>query len=222
MSLIGKRVDSSFDRLPSSLVARAAALPTAVIGDVSQRLYSFHGGYANYSQAARRFGGTAFTVRVRPGDNLFLHKALDIALPGDIILVDAGGALENAILGEMMGRYAASRGVAGIVINGAIRDVAGLATLSIPVFGRGVTPNGPYKDGPGEVGYPIAIGGVSAASGDLVVADDDGVIVLPRAEAEAIIEKAHAHAIVEEGWAEQIREGTWPRGWVDQAIARLQ
>ncbi|QHI96716.1 hypothetical protein GT347_01140 [Xylophilus rhododendri] len=222
MSLLGNRVHAAFERLPADLIAAARGLPTAVIGDVSQRLFSFHGGYDNYSQKALAFAGTAFTVRVRPGDNLFLHKVLDIALPGDVVVCDAGGALDNAILGEMMGRYAASRGVAAIVINGAIRDRAGLRTLPIPVYGRGVTPNGPYKSGPGEAGYPVSIGGVSVASGDLVVGDEDGVIVLPRSEAASVIGKARAHAAVEEGWAAQIAAGTWPRGWVDAALAQLK
>ncbi len=222
MSLIGNRIDTSFERVSPALVEAARHLPASVIGDVSQRLYSFHGGYQNYSRAALTFAGPAFTVRVRPGDNLFLHKVLDIALPGDVVVCDAGGALDNAILGEMMGRYAASRGIAAVIINGAIRDRAGLTQLGIPVYGRGVTPNGPWKSGPGEGGFPVAVGGVSVASGDLVVGDEDGVIVLPRADAAAIIEKAQAHHKVEERWADEISSGTWPRGWVDQAIAALK
>lgn len=218
---LGNRITTDYPRVDKNLVEEARHIPVAVIGDVSNRLFSFSGGYRNYSLAAKSFAGPAFTVRVRPGDNLYLHKALDIASPGDIVICDAGGAVENAILGEMMGRYAASRGVAGIIINGAIRDRAGLATLPIPVYAMSVTPNGPYKSGPGEVGYPIATGGVSIASGDLVVGDEDGVIVLPRDQAANIIAKAKAHAIVEERWADEISKGTWPRGWVDQALAAL-
>ncbi|RYX91799.1 MAG: RraA family protein [Comamonadaceae bacterium] len=221
MSFIGNRIQDQFERTALPLVEAARHLPTAVIGDVSNRLYSFHGGYQNYSRKALTFAGPAFTVRVRPGDNLFLHKVLDIALPGDVVVCDAGGALDNAILGEMMGSYAASRGIAAIVINGAIRDVAGLAALDIPVYARGVTPNGPWKSGPGEGGYPVSAGGLSISSGDLVVGDADGVIVLPRADAAAVLDKARAHHEVEARWAEQIKQGTWPRGWVDQAIAQL-
>lgn len=222
MSSIGNRIHTNFERVAPELIASTKHLATAVIGDVSNRLYSFPGGFFNYSQAAPRFAGPAFTVRVRPGDNLFLHKALDLALPGDIVICDAGGALENAIVGEMMSSYALSRGIAGIVINGAVRDRAGLAKLPIPVWGLGVTPNGPYKSGPGEIGYPIATGGLSIASGDLVVGDEDGVIVLPRADAPGVIEKALAHHKVEERWADEISRGAWPRGWVDEAIAQLK
>lgn len=217
---LGWRIQTDFVRIPEALAATARDIPTAVIGDVSQRLFSFPGGFRNYSARALRVAGPAFTVRVRPGDNLFLHKALDIALPGDVIVVCGGGVLDNALLGEMMGRYAVSRGIAGIVIDGAVRDIEGLAELPIPVYARGVTPNGPFKSGPGEIGYPIAAGNVSVSSGDLVVGDSDGVIVLPRADAAPVIEKALAHVATEALWLEQIAAGTWPRGWVDQAIAQ--
>ncbi|MCL2894747.1 RraA family protein [Brenneria tiliae] len=217
---VGLRINTDFERVPAALAVAARDIPVAVIGDVSQRLFSFPGGFHNYSRQALKFAGPAFTVKVRPGDNLFLHKALDVAQPGDIVICDAGGALQNAILGEMMGRYAASRGIAGIIIDGAIRDRAGLAKLPIPVYARGVTPNGPWKSGPGEIGHPIAAGGVSVAPGDLIVGDEDGVIVLPRAAAPDIIARAQAHAAVEAQWARQISEKNWPRGWVDDAIAQ--
>ncbi|GEQ78118.1 diguanylate cyclase [Comamonas testosteroni] len=215
----GWRIRTDFQRIPESLVSVARDIPVAVIGDVSHRLFSFPGGFQNYSRKALTFAGPAFTVKVRPGDNLFLHKALDIAQPGDVIVVDAAGALENAILGEMMGRYGASRGIAGIVIDGAVRDRAGLEELPIPVYARGVTPNGPWKSGPGQIGHPIAAGGIAISSGDLVIGDQDGVIVLPRADAQVIIEHAQAHVKTEEKWAQQIAERAWPRSWVDEAIA---
>ncbi|MBP1318293.1 RraA family protein [Herbaspirillum sp. 1130] len=218
---LGARISPDFERVSKQIIEVARGIPAAVIGDVSHRLFSFRAGFQNYSKKALTLAGPAFTVKVRPGDNLFLHKALDIAQPGDIIVCDAGGALENAIIGEMMGRYAESRGIAGIIIDGATRDAAGLATLPIPVYARGLTPNGPWKSGPGQIGYPVAAGGVVVNAGDLVVADEDGVIVLPKADAEAIIEIAKKHVHTEEKWAEQIRNKEWPRGWVDDAIAQI-
>lgn len=214
----GWRIHEEFERVSTEIVTRAAHIPVAVVGDVSNRLFSFSAGFDNYSHAATGFAGPAFTVKVRPGDNLFLHKALDIAHPGDVIVCDAGGEEQNAILGEMMGRYAASRGIAAIIINGAIRDRKGLATLPIPVYARGVTPNGPWKSGPGEIGYPVVVGGVAIASGDLLIGDDDGVIVMPREDAASVIDKAEAHHQVEMTWADQISRQVWPRGWVDEAI----
>lgn len=216
----GLRINSDFTRVPSEIIEQAHKIPVAVIGDVSHRLFSFPGGFQNYSRKALKFAGTALTVKVRPGDNLFLHKALDIALPGDVIVCAAGGEIQNAILGEMMGRYAVSRGIAAIIIDGAIRDRAGLAELPIPVYARAVTPNGPWKSGPGEIGYPVSVGGLSAVSGDLIVGDEDGVIVLPQADAADVIVKAQIHADVEAQWARQITDKVWPRGWVDDAIAK--
>lgn len=222
MTQLGNRINTDFERISAAVVNAARPIPVAVIGDVSHRLFSFPGGYQNYAPKARSFAGPAFTVRVRPGDNLFLHKALDLAEPGDIVVCDAGGAQENAILGEMMSRYAASRGIAGIIINGAIRDRAGIAKLEIPVYALGVTPNGPWKSGPGELGYPIASGGLAIAPGDLIVGDEDGVLVLPRAQAADIVAKAQAHVHVEARWAAEISAGRWPRGWVDDALAQVQ
>ncbi|MBR8457092.1 RraA family protein [Burkholderia dolosa] len=216
---LGFRIRTDYERVPEALVTAARKLPTAVIGDVSHRLFSLPAGFLNYSKAALHMAGPVLTVKVRPGDNLFLHKALDLAQPGDVIVCDAGGGLHNAIIGEMMARYAVSRGVAGIVINGAIRDRAGIVDLPIPVYALGITPNGPWKSGPGEIGYPIAPASLAVSPGDLIVGDEDGVIVLPREDAGAIVDKAQAHAVVEEQWARQIQERTWPRGWVDQALA---
>jgi regulator of RNase E activity RraA len=107
-----------------------------------------------------KLAGPALTVKTRPGDNIMVHKALDLAEPGDVVVVDAGGDLTNAIIGEIMSAYAKQRGVAGIVINGAIRDADSIREGLFPVFAAGVTHRGPYKDGPGEINVPIAIDGM--------------------------------------------------------------
>jgi regulator of RNase E activity RraA len=160
-------------------------------------------------------------VRVRPGDNLFLHKALDLAQPGDVIVVDAGGALNTAIIGAMMSSYAKTRGIEALVIDGAIRDVEELAAVDFPVVARGATPNGPYKTGPGEIGYPIACGGLSIASGDLMLGDEDGVLVIPRSEVAAILGLAEAKHKLEKSWEVEIAANKWDRAWVDEALAKV-
>src|SRR5260370_23739552 len=109
----------------------------------------------------------AVTVRTRLVDNLLVHKALDLAEPGDLIVVDAGGDLTSAIIGELMVAHARKRGVAGFVIDGAIRDSAAIDAGVFPVFAAGVTHRGPYKDGPGEINVPVAIGGMVIEPGDL-------------------------------------------------------
>ena len=126
--------------------------------------------------------GPAFTVKTRPGDNLMLHKAIDIAEPGDVIVVDGGGDLTNSLIGEMMSAHAEQRGIAGMVIYGSIRDYDTIHAGKFPVFAAGVTHRGPYKDGPGEINVPIAIDGMVIEPGDLIVGDGDGIVCVPFAQ----------------------------------------
>ena len=121
--------------------------------------------------------GPAFTVKTRPGDNLMIHKALDLADAGDVIVVDGGGDLTNALIGEMMVAHAQKRGIAGLVLNGSIRDYDAIHAGTYPVFAAGITHRGPYKDGPGEINVPIAIDGMVIEPGDLIVGDGDGLLV---------------------------------------------
>ena len=123
--------------------------------------------------------GPAITVRTRPGDNLIVHTALDLAVAGDVIVVDAGGDLTNAIFGELMMTIAIQKRLGGFVINGAIRDYAAIHAGNFPVFAAGITHRGPYKDGPGEVNVPIAVDGMIVNPGDLVIGDDDGILSVP-------------------------------------------
>jgi RraA family protein len=162
--------------------------------------------------------GTAFTVKTRPGDNLMIHKALDLAGPGDVIVVDGGGALEHALVGELMTLYARSRGIAGFVIEGAVRDVATFAASDFPCYARGHVHRGPYKDGPGEINVPVAIGGLVIHPGDVVVGDEDGLVAFPQSEAAALLEGARGWAAAEEAAKAAIRTGRWDRAWVDETL----
>ena len=168
-----------------------------------------------------RVAGPALTVRTRPGDNLVVHRALDLARPGDVLVVDGGGSQERALLGELMGRYAVTRGLAALVVDGAVRDAEGLAAGPIPVFARGINHLGPYKDGPGEVHGPVQAGGTVVRSGDLVVGDGDGVVVLPAERAAEIVATGEARLLSEEEQFAQIAEGTWDRSWVLAALSEL-
>jgi RraA family protein len=217
---LGLRINTEFQRIDAASVERARKIPVAVVGDSSNRLQAFAAGYVQYG-GRKKFAGPALTVRVRPGDNLFLHKAIDLAQPGDVIVVDAGGALNTAIVGAMMSNYAKSRGVEAMIIDGAIRDVEELAALDFAVVGRGATPNGPFKTGPGEIGYPISCGGLSIAPGDLLIGDQDGVLVLPRSVASAVLGPAEEKYKVEQAWEVQIAAGQWDRAWVDEALRKL-
>lgn len=217
---VGLRIAERKRAVDRDLIARARALPVANVGDVMQRVTA--GGPAlRPMHAGGPLAGPAFTVKSRPGDNLLVHKALDMAAPGDIIVVDAGGDLTNSIIGELMLAHAVKRGIAGLVIYGAIRDAAAIRAGGLPVFACGVTHRGPYKDGPGEINHPIAIEGMVVFPGDLVLGDDDGVLVVPFDDCPAVIEAAEAKKAAEEKQMAAIRAGTVDRSWIDASLKRL-
>ncbi|MBP2076911.1 RraA family protein [Oceanobacillus polygoni] len=134
--------------------------------------------------------GTAVTVSMKPGDNLYLHQAIYQGQPGYVLIADGKGHTKNAYLGELMAGAAKAIGLEGIVIDGLVRDRIDLEKLDFPIYSKGFVPNGPYKDGPGNYNIPVSCGGISVQPGDLVVGDADGVVVVPRHEIESVFEKA--------------------------------
>ncbi len=220
LNKLGLRITGDFQRVDAHAVQIARGIPAAVIGDACNRLQGLSGGFLHYGRT-KTFAGPALTVRVRPGDNLFLAKAIDLAQPGDVVVVDAGGGLNVAMVGGMMTKYAVFRRIEALVVDGAVRDVQELAATDLAVVARGISPNGPFKTGPGEIGYPIACGGISIASGDLVVGDHDGVVVVPRESVAQVLAVAQEKLRMEQSWEVQIAQGNWDRGWIDQALAKL-
>ncbi|MEO5880978.1 MAG: RraA family protein [Caldimonas sp.] len=188
----GYRIDAAAPALPADLVTAFRAVPVAIAGDCLGRIIGAVGLRAYHEDHAAVLCGTAFTVRVRPGDNLMIHKALLMARAGDVIVIDGSGDLTQALIGGLMRTTAMARGVAGFVVDGAIRDVAEWADGAIPVFARGHTHRGPSKDGPGEINTPIACGGMIVLPGDLVLGDADGVIAIRADELAALLPKAQA------------------------------
>jgi RraA family protein len=214
----GFRIVHGWQRPSGDLLTAFRTVPTAIISDNMNRLFA---GGPELRPVHRQGAlcGAALTVRTRPGDNLMVHKALDIAQPGDVIVVDAGGDTTNAIIGEIMWSYAKSRGLAGFVIDGSVRDTAVLAAGDLPVYARGATHRGPYKDGPGEIGVPVSVGGMTVSPGDIIVGDEDGILAIPQAEARAILELAQAQQAREGAILRSIADGTVDRSWVDQTLA---
>jgi regulator of RNase E activity RraA len=180
------------------LIAALRGVPTAIVSDCLGRavgavgLEPFHG---NRSPA---LCGIALTVRVRPGDNLMIHKALTLAQPGDVIVVDGSGDVSHALVGGLMRLAALARGVAGFVLDGAIRDVEEWAEGELPVFARGHSHRGPSKDGPGEINVPIACAGLAVAPGDVVIGDADGVVAVSPGRLPQLLEEARAKLAEEE------------------------
>ncbi|KXG87335.1 RraA family protein [Agrobacterium bohemicum] len=218
--MLGFRVCKRKQAVSADWVEKFRTLPVANVSDVMSRMTA-GGAPLRPFYTGPRMVGAAVTVKARPGDNLMVHKALDIAEPGDIVVVDAGGDLSNAIIGELMVAHAAQRGLGGIVIFGAIRDSEELLEGSFPVFAAGVTHRGPYKDGPGEVNVPIAINGMVIEPGDLICGDADGLLSVPLASAETVFEAASKKHAAETKQMENIKLGKNDRAWVDASLERL-
>ena len=219
--MIGFAVRPVRRRVSAKLIERYRGLPVANASDCMSRAAAA-GPRLRPMHAGGYLAGPAFTVKTRPGGNLMVHKALDMAEPGDVVVVDAGGDLTNAIVGEIMIAYARSRGIAGLVINGSIRDSATVRQEDYPVFAAGITHRGPYRDGPGEIGCAIAIDGMVFEPGDLVIGDDDGLLAIPYGAAEAVLDAALKKREAEEKIYAKVLAGEGlDRTWLDAALKQL-
>jgi RraA family protein len=200
------------------LIATLKQIPVALLSEQLQRNRGSIGLQPYHHPAP--LAGTAVTVRTRAGDNLAILRVFDIVRPGDVLVIDADGDVANALVGGIMTFYAATAGAAGMVIDGAIRDVAEIRERPFPVYARGVNHRGPYKDGPGAINVPVSVGGMAVCPGDIVVGDQDGLVVLSRDEAPTVIEKALLQQRKEDETMQAIREGRWDRSFVDTLEAR--
>ena len=214
---VGFRIEPRPPATDPGLIASLTGIPTAILSDNMGRLHAGGPALRPHHDGSVMLG-VALTVKTRPGDNLMVHKAIDMALPGEVIVVDAGGDLTNAIIGEIMLNLAASRGVVGFVIDGAIRDADALAASPVGVFARGVTHRGPYKDGPGEINVPVVVGGQAVLPGDLVIGDRDGVLALSPRDVAAVTRLARAQMEREAATLVAIADGTLDRAWVDETL----
>lgn len=183
---VGNRIFSEIKRPSQKLLEQFKGIPSSNIGDMMNRLFNMHSEIKAYGEVTSLVG-PAFTIKAPEGDNLFFHIALEMAEPGDIIVVDSSGCMSRALCGEMMYNYAKNKGIAGFVIDGCIRDVDSLAGMDFPVYARGVTPQGPWKNGPGEINSPVVCGGQVVRPGDILVGDQDGVIVIRPEDADAVL-----------------------------------
>ena len=214
---VGNRILKAARKASPDMVEAFRALPVANVSDCMARIFAA-GPTLRPMHTSGGLAGPALTVRSRPGDNLMLHKAIDMAEPGDVIVVDAGGDLSNALMGELMLAHAINRGVAGFVLNGAIRDLDAFRQVNLPTFAAGVTHRGPYKHGPGEVNVTISPDGMTIQPGDLILGDSDGVLAVAVEDLETVLAAAHKKQAAEEKQMQAIRERTNDRSWVDQAL----
>lgn len=220
MSNVGFRIFTRFARPDPQVVEQFKGLPVAVIGDEMSRLSCMDARIRPLNKVP--MVGVAMTVKSRPGDNLLLHRALDMASPGDIIVVDGQGELSNAIAGENMMMWASKRGLGGVVVDGAMRDLEALGRLPMPVYAAGAQPRGPYKSGPGEINVPVTCGGIVVFPGDIVVGDEDGVVVVRPADAAQVVARAHERHRKEEVTRQTIAQGTYDRSaYTEEALRKL-
>ncbi|MGY3530726.1 RraA family protein [Bradyrhizobium sp. USDA 4452] len=214
---IGFKIHARQRKLDEATVEKFKAIAVANISDSMNRMT--HGGpRLRPLHAGGVLAGVALTVKQRPGDNLMVHAALNRASAGDVIVVDAGGDLTNAIIGELMLSHARQVGVAGVIVNGAVRDYGWIRNNTFPVYAAGVTHRGPYKNGPGEVNAPIAIDGMIIQPGDLIVGDDDGFVCIPYDQTEAVYDAANKKQQGEAKTMAAIKAGTVDRSWVERAL----
>ena len=212
---IGFRILERKKKVALNIAKEFLTLPVANVSDSMWRLTA-GGSRLRPMHKSGQMAGPALTVKSRPGDNLMLHKAIDMAEPGDIIVCDAGGDLTNSLMGELMLAHAIKRGVGGFVLDGAVRDVE--AFLNLPVFAAGVSHRGPYKDGPGEINVSVAIDGMVIEPGDLVIGDWDGVLSIPLDDVESILKKTNEKQAAEAVDMAKIEAGEWDRSWVDKTL----
>lgn len=214
MMAIGFRIETRARRVAPEIVEAFRGTATSHASDSMNR----HTGIFGLRPYHRRgyLSGPALTVRTNPGDNLMIHHAIDIAEPGDVIVIDGGGYANQALLGEIMGRHAQKKGIAGFVVDGAIRDIGWFDDF--PCYARSNTHRGPYKNGPGEINVPVTVGGQVVLPGDLIIGDDDGLLAITPEDAPAVLEAARRKAAAEAKLLRAIEDGTQDRAWVAEAL----
>lgn len=206
-----------FDRVPPHIVQQAGAYQAAILADVAGRRGALHGRIAAL-RPSMKVVGTALTVDVRPGDNLMIHAAISLARPGDVLVIDGKADQTAALMGTIMMTACQKLGIAGVVIDGAVRDSLEIEEMGFPVFSVGTNPNGPTKVVPGRIGHPVSVGGVTVHAGDLVLGDADGVVIVEREKIEALLPLAEKKVKDEAARIAAIQQGDTAAKWLDAAL----
>lgn len=221
MANVGCRIYTKINRPDKSLLEGFRRLPVANIDDCMGRIACCNSSLKPMNHSPLL--GTAFTVHCPEGDNLMFHKALELAQPGDVLVIAAGGSMHRALCGEIMSHTAMKAGLNGFVIDGCIRDIDEISTFeNFPVYAKGVTPNGPYKNGPGEINVPVSVCGQAICPGDILVGDQDGLLVIKPEEAAELAAKAKAVFDMETQQKADIESGKGlSKPWLDAKLKEL-
>jgi 4-hydroxy-4-methyl-2-oxoglutarate aldolase len=206
-----------FERVSAGVVRQAAQYQPAILADVAGRRGALHGRIAAL-RPRMKLAGPAFTVDVRPGDNLMIHAAMALAKPGDVLVIDGKGDRTAALMGTIMMTACRQLGLAGVVIDGAVRDSLEIDEMDFPVFSVGTNPNGPTKQVSGRIGHPVTVGGVTVHPGDFVIGDADGVVVVERDKIESLLPLAARKVADESARIAQIKQGKTSASWLDAAL----
>jgi 4-hydroxy-4-methyl-2-oxoglutarate aldolase len=207
-----------FERVSPEVVQKAAEIQPAIFADVAGRRGTLHS-RIRALDPAMKVCGPAFTVEVRPGDNLMIHAAIAMAKPGDVLVIDGKGDQTCALMGTIMMSACKQLGIAGVVMDAPCRDSLEIREMGYPVFSAGTNPNGPTKFVPGRIGWPISIGGIAVNPGDLIVGDADGVVVVEREKAESLLAPAAKKVADETKRIAAIRRNEALRPpWLDSAL----
>jgi regulator of RNase E activity RraA len=218
----GFRIRHQTERPAPETIQALASFDTPAVSDLMNRLYTMVPAIHSLTETSRLIG-PACTVKVYPGDNLMVHKALDIAEPGDVIVVDTSSSGLTAVLGDLVSTKARHRGIAGFVVDGLIRDLPGIRELGdFPVFARGVTPIGPLHRGPGEINHAISVGGIVVHPGDVIVGDLNGVVVVPCELADEMVRRLKDRKAAEADYTAAVGRGEFSNAWVDALLGESE
>ena len=215
----GFLIQRTFNRPSPELVSQFGQLASAILSDVMGKENTLDHRIKSIHLPAPRLLGVALTVKVRPGDNLMSMKAIELAMPGDIIVISGQFDVNYSVWGGIMSTMAKRRGIAGVVTDGLVRDAEQTRVAGLTVFAAGLTPVGPSKDGRGQIGRPISCGGTIVHPGDIVVGDMDGVVVVPQHEAETVLARAQKRVALEESWLANIKQDKYTLIDTDDELA---
>ena len=190
-----KNLINKFKKIPASIVSDAMNRMNSMSADINPIIENVH------------VAGSAITVQCMVGDNIMVHKAIYIAEPGDVIVIDSKGHTHSSVWGSIMTKASKMRGIEAVVIDGAIRDINDNRKDSFPIYCKGYVPGGSQKSWGGNINMPIHCGGVSINPGDIIVGDDDGIVVVPLDMAEIVLNKSLETLKKEKEWIKKIEEG---------------
>lgn len=208
------------ERLPRETLKQLRTYGACVVSDALRGFNAMDGRIRAVSPGTC-VCGCAVTVRLRPGDNLMLHRAIEAARPGDILVLDTCGSYRHAVIGGMMSSAAFGKGIGGMVIDGAVRDVEELRSNGYAVFAAAVVPNTGESEGPGQLNHPVSCGGVPVLPGDVVVADDNGVAVVPRGAVDWVLEACAQKCRAEQQRRSEIQSGQLTAAAITEKLRRL-